>query len=63
MRHYTLTIKNAEGKTVVELGYDYYSQVKEAANLLIAATNEHRPLVVQVYDNETKQIIVSEIIN
>ena len=57
---YTLMIKNNDGKTVVVLSYDMWSQIREMAGLLQKGVAEHYTYNVQIYDNTTKLVVFNE---
>ena len=57
---YLLTIKNHEGRTVVELSYDMWSQVRESAGLLARGVAETFTFNVQIYDNQEKRVVYNE---
>lgn len=57
---YTLTIKNNDGKTVVELTYDVWSKVREMAGLLQHGVAEYHTYNVQIYDNAAHKVVFNE---
>lgn len=57
---YILTIKNHEGKTVVELNYKFYSTARAAADDIKTGVAETFTYNVQIYDTIEKRVIYNE---
>lgn len=57
---YILTIKNHEGKTVVELNYTLYATARIAAEHITNGVAETYTYNVQIYDTIEKRVIYNE---
>lgn len=59
MTQYTLRITDHNDNVVLEIGYEYYSRVKETAELLARGTTQDHSMAITIFCNATKREIWS----